>query len=603
MPLPKITVAKLKRSATDQSFSRGESYFRSGAVMGVTLRQQTLYAEVEGNEVRPYRVTVTFDQGGVTEALCSCPYSFEGWCKHIVATLLECVHQPEAVEERPSLSQLLGQLTLSQAKELIQLLVTEDPALLESVDFYASKLTQRDGEPAQGTPPKQNGKQNSRKTSVDPAPYERRVREILRGAVRGWEYGDDDDSIAFDMDALMEEALAFARQGDGHSALVLLQGITESCAQYWDIVDDFIGMSPEEFDIDFDSAWTEALLSTDLTEDEGLGWQEEIEAWQDSLGSFDMALEALRQGWDYPPLQQIFQGEITEKGAWAEEAPSWADEFSQIRLSILARQERYEDYLLLAEAEGQTQEYLTMLGQLGRVEEAMEVAQEQMATLEEAEALAKTLREQGQPSQALEIAMQGLQLEQDNPYSTFRFASWTRDLAEGLGDRSAVLEASLAAFRAKPSLKDYQAIEALSGEDWPETKEQLLQQLRRTDIWHEANAQIDILLHENLLDDAVEKVSNAIFSSYQSELVLRVMDAAITSHSQWVIENAIPRARTIMNGGKARHYDIAVEWLKRVKAAYLALGQGQNWTRYRRQLSDTHGRKYKLMALMEKNGL
>lgn len=602
MPLPKLTVANLKRNATEQSFSRGESYFHSGSVTGMTLRQPTLQAEVEGNDVEPYRVTVTFDKGGVTEARCSCPYSFGGWCKHTVATLLVCMHQPETIEERPPLSQLLERLSLSQAKELIQSLVTEDPAMLESVDFYVSRLAQPGEVQTQGA-------QSKRKTSVDPAPYKRRVREILRSAVRGWEYGNDDDSIAFDMEALMQDALAFAEQGDGFNALVVLQGITEGCLQYWDTVDDFIGLSPDEFEIDFDSAWTEALLSTDLTEDEVLKWQEEIEAWQDSLGGFDMALEALRQGWDYPPLLQVFQGEITQKGAWAEETPDWADEFSQIRLKILAREERYEDYLHLAQAEGQTQEYLTMLGQLGRVEEAMSVAQEQMATLQEAKGLAETLRAQDRLPQALDIAMQGLRLEQGSPYLAFEFASWTRDLAEGLGDRTAALEASLVAFKAKPSLKDYETIEELSGEDWPDTKEQLLQQIRNMDRWYEADAQIDILLHESLLDDAIKKVSD--LSSYQSQLVLRVMDAAIlqgsglanASHSQWIIESATSRAQAIMDEGKAKYYDTAIEWLKRVKAAYLALDKKQDWSRYRRQLIDTHGRKRKLMGLLEESRL
>ncbi len=596
MSLPKLTVANLKRHATDQSFARGERYFQSGAVAEVTLRQQTLHAEVEGNEVDPYRVVITFDEGGVTEARCSCLYSFEGWCKHTIATLLVCLHRPESVRERPSLNYLLERLSLAQAKKLIQSLVAEDLALLESIDLYVSGLSEVKQPATQST-------QIKRKTSVDPAPYQRRVREIFREAVRGWECGQDDDSMSYDMASLMEEALGFAEQGDGYSSLVLLEGITEGCVQSWNIVDDFIGMDPIDFDIDFDSAWTEVLLSTDLAADESLVWQEKIEIWQDSLGSFEMALEALRQGWSYLPLQRVFAGEITEQGAWAGEAPGWADEFSQIRLVILDRQERYEDYLHLAQAEGQMQEYLTMLGRLGRVEEAMTVAKAQMATLEEAAALAKTLRSQDRLAEALEIAMQGLRLKQGSDYLAFEFASWTSDLAEGLGDRAAVLEASLAAFAAKPSLKNYQAIEALSGDRWPDNKEQLLQQIRKMDQWYEANAQIDILLYADLLDDAIEKVSDAGFSSYWEAMVLRVMDAAIASHGQWVIENAIPRADAIMNAGKAKYYDSAVEWLKRAKAAYLALGQQQDWLRYRRALTNTHNRKHKLMGLLEQNKL
>ncbi len=599
MSLPALTIANIKRHTTDESFLRGESYFRSGAVTEVTLRQQMLHAEVEGNEIEPYQVTMSFDRGGVTTPhSCSCLYSYEGWCKHIVATLLVCVHQPEIVEERPALGQLLERLSLPQARGLIQSLVETSPQLLEAVDVYVSGLSQPEKTPIQQAAQKTKLK---RKTSVDSAPYKRRIREIFREAVQGWEYGQDDDSIAFDMAGLMDDALAFAEQGDGHSSLVLLQGITEGSEQYWDIVDDFIGMSPKDFDIDFDSAWTEALLSNDLTADEVRGWQAKIESWQSSLGRFDMALEALQQGWNYLPLQRVFQGEITEKGAWADEAPSWADDFSQIRLKILERQERYEDYLHLAQAEGQTQAYLTMLGQLGRVEEAMSVAQDDMVTLEAAKALAETLRSQNKLPQALEIAMQGLTFEHESPHFTFEFARWTRELAEGLGDRAAALEASIVAFNAQPSLKEYQTIEVLSGDDWPTTKEQLLQQLKKMNMWHEADAQIDILLHENLLDDAVKKVSG--LSSYHYGLVLRVMDAAISSHSQWVMETAVTNAATIMNEGKAKYYDTAVEWLKRAKGAYLALGQEQAWLRYRQTLAETHGRKHKLMGLIERNRL
>ncbi|MEO1444902.1 MAG: SWIM zinc finger family protein [Cyanobacteria bacterium J06635_11] len=599
MPLPKLTVASLKRFATEASYSRGDSYFRAGAVTAVTLRQQTLHGQVEGNDIDPYRVTVTFDGGGVTDARCSCPYSFEGWCKHIVATLLVCVHQPKTVVERPPLASLLAQLNPSQTRDLIQSLVTREPALLESVDFYVSSLAQ----PVAAA--ETQGKRAKRKTSVDPAPYKQRVQEILREAVRGWEYGQDDDSIAFDIDGLLEDAIAFLERGDGDNALVLLQGITEGCVQYWYIVDDFIGMGADEFGIDFDSAWAEALLSTDLSAEDVVDWQVELEGWQDSLGGFDMALEALRQGWDYLPLQRALNGESTAQGAWDGEAPEWADEFSLIRLAILKRQERYEDYLNLAQAEGQTQAYLTMLGQLGRVDEAMSVAKEEMTMLAEAKPLAETLRAQERLPEALAIALRGLQLEPLSDQLTFEFASWTRDLAEGLEDPKAALEASIVAFKAKPSLKDFKAIEELSkklsNERWEDIKQQLLQQIRRLDIWHEATAQIDILLHENLLDDAVKKVSGV--SHYHDRLTLRVMDAATSSHSQWVMESAVANAEAIMDSGKAKYYDVAVEWLRRAKAAYVALNQEQDWLHYRRQLAETHGRKRKLMGLLVQNRL
>jgi len=75
MALPNLTPATIQYHATEPSFTRGESYFRSGAVVSLTQRQQTLQAEVEGNEVTPYRVTIDFDGGGVTHADCTCAYN------------------------------------------------------------------------------------------------------------------------------------------------------------------------------------------------------------------------------------------------------------------------------------------------------------------------------------------------------------------------------------------------------------------------------------------------------------------------------------------------------------------------------------------------
>ena len=81
------------------------------------------------------------------------------------------------------------------------------------------------------------------------------------------------------------------------------------------------------------------------------------------------------------------------------------------------------------------------------------------------------------------------------------------------------------------------------------------------------------------------------------------MDAAIASHSQWVLDTAIANAETIMSAGQAKSYYSAVEWLKRAKTAYGEMDREQDWLNYRQQLKDTHGRKRKLMDLFNQNHL
>ncbi len=72
----------LKTEATAQSYSRGYSYYKSGAVESVEKCGIVFTGIVEGSDT--YEVEITID-GNNIESDCSCPYDFGGICKHIVA--------------------------------------------------------------------------------------------------------------------------------------------------------------------------------------------------------------------------------------------------------------------------------------------------------------------------------------------------------------------------------------------------------------------------------------------------------------------------------------------------------------------------------------
>ena len=101
MTIPSLSEAVIRRQATAESFSRSESYYHRSAVVSLVQRGKVLQAEVEGSQYEPYRVQVTFDEGGLTGAVCDCLYDWGGWCKHIVVALLACLREPDLVEERP----------------------------------------------------------------------------------------------------------------------------------------------------------------------------------------------------------------------------------------------------------------------------------------------------------------------------------------------------------------------------------------------------------------------------------------------------------------------------------------------------------------------
>jgi uncharacterized Zn finger protein len=426
MPIPKLTETTIRHHATAPSYDRGEAYYRSGAVITLIGRGNTLLAQIEGNEVDPYRVRLSFDDGGIKEANCTCLYDLGGWCNHIVATLLVCVRDSERIEQRPSLERLLDRLNLVQTQRLIQDLVAKQPELIDLIDRFVNSI-------AKPTPPPSQQSKPKRQTTIDPKPFRQEAQQILRDGARYLEYGEESEEVTDNLLDLIQSAQEFSERGDGNNAIVILEAITDACVTNWDEVDEY-GLDNDEVASALNTAWTEAILTAQLTSEEQVDLKVNLEAWQDEWNaSFEMSLATLHQGWDYPPLKSVLQGNITEKGVWEQEAPDFADDLALIRLQILERQQKYQEFLYLAQAEGQTERYLTMLASLGRIEEAMQAAKTQMQSMDEAFALAKTLQEQGTLAPALEIAQTGLTLPGNCEYE---LAIWTSNLAEGLGDNS-----------------------------------------------------------------------------------------------------------------------------------------------------------------------
>ena len=191
---------------------------------------------------------------------------------------------------------------------------------------------------------------------------------------------------------------------------------------------------------------------------------------------------------------------------------------------------------------------------------------------------------------ALVVGERGLSLEGRK----VRLAGWVSDLAEGLGRREIALEATLAAFHADPRLASYLRVWELAGEAWPEHRGRLLDHLRQGTSYL-PTGQVDVFLHENLVGDAISAVEGDPFGG----LVARVADAAIETHPDWVIETCRRQAEEIMNQGRSKDYDKAVDWLAKVRDAYLAAGREEEWLAHLAELIDHHQRKYKLRPMLE----
>lgn len=175
--IPKLSESTLHHHAIAQSFERGQAYYRAGSVHSLIQRGDRLLVRVEGSEVDDYQVDVQFNQGGITRATCTCPYDYEGWCKHIVAALLTCLHQPDRIEQRPELATLLAALNCEQLQTIVQNLADEQLEWMDAVEVQIALLTQSKPQKSQKV---------SRRTSVDPKPIERQVERIIDRYVEQW---------------------------------------------------------------------------------------------------------------------------------------------------------------------------------------------------------------------------------------------------------------------------------------------------------------------------------------------------------------------------------------------------------------------------------
>jgi len=590
MTIPALSEAVIRQGATSESFRRGRNYYRQGAVISLVLRGNLLQAEVEGSQYEPYRVQIIFDEEGIVDASCSCPYHWGGWCKHIVAVLLACLYEPEVIEERPALDALLADLSPEQLRGLLLHLAERDPDLVHAIESQVALLQ---SSTASASAPC--------RTLVDPSPIRRQVRAILhsldhmRRSEAYWYVGDVVDQVR----QLLNQVQAFIDVGDGRNALAFLEAITDEYVAGWIYLDDSDGYLGDFF-WEVGEAWTAALLTADLSPAERRQWGQRLAQWQSDLSDygvedvFEVAQAAAEQGWDYPPLQRVLRGEITQQGAWEGEPPWYADDLAIARLDVLEKQGRYQEYLYLAEAEGQLDRYVLMLARMGRVQEAVDEGLQYFRAPAQCLALARTLREQGELAAAMRVAKHGLTLDG----SKGALASWLCDLAHGMGEAELALEAAVVACRDDPSLGAYLRVQELAGERWSELRKELLDYFRHTPPYLYSSGQVDIFLHEGLWDDAIAAVGED--GGYDLDLLERVMDAVVEYRPNWVIQAACRQAERIIEAGQSKYYHHAVDWLEKARAAYMAAGREDEWRAYLRDLRVRHGRKYKLMGLLER---
>lgn len=591
MDLPRLDETAVRQLATNHAFSRGRDYYESGWVMSLIRRGHTFYAEIQGNDYDPYEVTFTFNNEGLATTHCSCPYAWDGACMHVVAALLTYIHKPETIEERPTIETLLDSLEPGQLKGLLQQLATNQPGIIHFIEGQISHLfTTPEPVPEPVDLPaisSENSFTLKTQTNLSFTPFRQQVRATLHDLdhIRPAQEYAQVSGIVDQLYELLNQAQVLIGAGYGRSALLILDALTEEYVTKWYDLDGANGEAGDFF-AELGQPLAEALLSADLTAAERQSWAERLANWQAEVAyygvddAFDLAQAAAVQGWHYPPLQRLLQGETTRLYGPEEERPWYADELAAARLNVLARQGRYQEYLYLAKAENQIEQYVTMLVRMGRIQEAIAYGLKKLESATPALALAKALYEKGAVEAALQVAERGLSLQQELG-TRAALALWLRDTAHRAGQVELAFRMSELVFREQPTLANYQTARTLAGNDWPKLREDLLNYLRRATLFSGQN-RVEIFLHEGLVEDAIRALDAEPHPYYA--LVERVADAAIVSHPDWVIRVCCQRAEEILEQDKANQEEAVISWLTRARSAYVAAKRQTEWVAYLNRL-------------------
>ncbi len=614
MNLTDLNEALIRRGAgSPEVFRRGEDYRRRGAVANATFRGgTTLTAHVVGSDFDPYLVTIHLGRTRIDSANCTCPYGeeWEGWCKHIVATLLLGVYSPERVNKAEPLDALLDELEPAALKTILIRLSERDPRLADVIAAEAAAASE--------TAPATDSQQSERRLypAVDTDEICRQVKASIRSLDRMrsseayWHVGGVVNEI---MDGPVHSARVRLSKGDFRGSLATLEAVMDAYVADWTDLDGSDGETPEPFFAAGRIA-AEALLSAnDLTPSERKSWARKLTRWQNEIEdygvdkAFAAAITAAERGWDDPALQAVLRGETVfldwDIADWAHsggitESASLLD----ILINVLERREQHEEALRLALATGQLGRATTLLVRLERVEETLRLAEARAVSPETALEMARALEEADEMHTALTVA----EMTIDRPaagdkHGRYGLSVWLRDAAEAANRPDLAQQAAIIAVREVPNLENWLRAEQLTElSQWPSLRKELLDNLHRinSESSYGHSNLTPIFLHENRIDDALHSVRGYA----NPALLARVADAAIDERPDAVQTISRREAEAIMNEGKSGFYDTARDWLRRYKTALSNAGRAEEWPPYRDALLEKHRRRYRLIPLIKELG-
>jgi hypothetical protein len=248
----------IRSLCTGDVFDRGVSYYEDGRVERLERFGETMTAAVRGSQPSPYEVEIEFEDGADATgvgATCSCPYDWDGYCKHVIAVLLAVKDDEIDVEdERETVERVLSD---AHFEELRAFLLEECE---RNADLRRRLLA--------------SFEEQDTRSVYD---YRKEIRQQYRGPYAYRYEGPD-------FDEFHDLAAGHRTQGNPLEAATIYRAMTEARIENMDVVRDYYD---EDFDEELD-AFVACVHEADLDHDAKREYVEYLfERWESDDGAVE----------------------------------------------------------------------------------------------------------------------------------------------------------------------------------------------------------------------------------------------------------------------------------------------------------------------------
>lgn len=579
--LPHLTETQISTWADARSYSRGQEYARSDAVVNAQIQGTTLKGECWGSADAPYRIEVTLSDRGIVSSICSCPIGFQ--CKHAVAVLLTWLHHPERFREEKDLRAALASRSLEELIRIIFRIIDRYP------DAAAIAAMPLPGESAD-------------RATVDGDSIRRQIRTITAHTSHEW---GASYAAASQVGRLLQPGHEYAAAGDWANAAIIYATAADT------ILDDYDQLYEEEGEylaiVDQCAAGMADCLSHTEDPDQRRHLLEKlfrIWRWDINFGGAgigDTAEPALVD--ESTDEEKVMLASWTRDVLPSVEAESFTSQWRKeaiggFLLQLEADHLDDEAFLRICRETNRVRDLVDRLLALKRSDEATATAQ-QITSDYALLGLADLFRAAGLEQAFAELIRERIASSRDT-----RLLDWLIDYEMAARRYQIALDLARQLFTTRPSLEAYHKMRAVAEQIhvWAVERAALLSALEQAG---QHDLRVHIFLDEGEIDLSLEALATlknqAHYRSYHTGLA--VAQAAEATRPKAAIEIYLEAADMLIQQRGRGNYAEAARYLARVRALLQKAGESADWAALITQIRDNYRRLPALQDELKQAGL